>query len=72
MGDKSLPGTRNLSRMKVKRKGLTGASAMGRECPRQILGMLEEVTALVGGRWCIPYLKSEHFFALNQQMRRFG
>ena len=29
MGNESLQGTRHLSRMRVKRKGLTGASAMG-------------------------------------------
>jgi|LauGreDrversion4_2_1035121.scaffolds.fasta_scaffold1499014_2 hypothetical protein len=38
MGSESLPRTQHVSRMRVKRTGLTGASAMGRECHRQILG----------------------------------
>jgi len=28
--------------------------------------ILEEVTALVGGRWCIPYLRSKHFFTCGR------
>jgi hypothetical protein len=40
--------------------------------------MLDVVTELVGGRWCIPYQRSGHFSALNQKMhgvvcrRRYG